>query len=110
MPWLGPVSGWFDSYFTLVLLILRTGVAGWRPGVPYQAQGAAQEELHPHERAALGAGARQRGREASGDGGRAQRPELRGLSIAELQCPRREPRGRPFRAQALCFLTISLLL
>lgn len=34
------------------------GAAGGRPGVPHQAQGPPQEELHPQQRAALGAGAR----------------------------------------------------
>lgn len=73
-PWVppglwAPGVPWSDSHLTLVLFILGTGASRWRPGVPYQAQGAAQEELHPHERAAHGAGTCQRGREASRDAG-----------------------------------------
>ncbi|XP_075288901.1 homeobox protein BarH-like 1 isoform X2 [Opisthocomus hoazin] len=35
----------------------ENSVAGGRPGVPHQTQGPPQEELHPQQRAALGAGA-----------------------------------------------------
>ncbi|XP_032491397.1 homeobox protein BarH-like 1 isoform X1 [Phocoena sinus] len=98
----------------------ENSAAGRRPGVSHQAQGEAQEELHPHERTAHGAGARQGGGEAGGGAGRGRRPEPRGLSAAEgsgpgnpsaVRGPQSPPEAasRPFCVHAVCFLNFLLL-
>ncbi|XP_072665543.1 homeobox protein BarH-like 1 isoform X1 [Canis lupus baileyi] len=89
----------------------ENSAAGRRPGVSHQAQGAAQEEFHSHERAAHGAGARQGGGEAGGGARRHHRQEPRGLSAprAAEAPPPAGSRERPFRGHAVCFLNVLLL-
>lgn len=78
------------------------GVAGGRPGVPHQAQGPPQEELHPQQRAALGAGEGPGGREAAREPGLAGRGQPGGVRVTarpHRRRPRPPPRGaaRPAR-------------
>lgn len=88
--------------------VLCAGAAGRRPGVSHQAQGAAQEELHSHERAAHGAGARQGGGEAGGGARGDHRQEPRGLSAQSVDrgpFARWKPRAGPSAATPFAFET-----
>lgn len=84
----------------LLLPPCLAGVAGRRPGVPHQAKGPPQEELHPQQRAALGAGASPRSREAAREPGLAGRGQPGGVR-ATARPHRRRPRPplRPLPAE-----------